>query len=314
MPSLALAESGAELLQKGKEQYQQGLITQACDTLQKAEAAEPNVESIGLVAACHEKQNKTASAYREYLETAERAAKAGDERERFARDQAARLEAIVPRLTITLPAGEHPKVTVNGEELDPNTLATSRMYDPGKYAIVAKDDAGKTWSKDVTLAPSDKFTIAIPASATWEGGTTTPLPPAGGKKYASGPPPPAIVAGVIGILGFGVMGGGGIAAFVLNGDSKDIEDACRANPADAACDEQKGRDERDSATAAANAANVGLGVGIAGVTTAAFLWAFHVGAKEIDPAEDKKPEATFIPRVDFVPLSGGGAISVSGTF
>lgn len=319
VPSLAVAETGAELLQKGKEQYQQGLITQACDTLQKAEAAEPNVESIGLVAACHEKQNKTASAYREYLETAERAAKAGDEREKFARDQAARLEPMVPRLTITLPAGEHPKVSVNGEELDPNTLATSRMYDPGKYQILAKDDAGKTWSKDVTLAPSDKFTIAIPATSTWEGGTpiTPPPPPAGEKKYASGPPPPAIIAGVIGILGFGVMGGGGIAAFVLNGDSKDIEDACRANPADAKCDEPKGRDERDSATAAANAANVGLGVGIAGVTTAAFLWAFHVGAKEIDPAEDKKVETTFVPRVDLVgvvPLTGGGAISVSGTF
>ncbi|MFO0612339.1 MAG: hypothetical protein U0414_07120 [Polyangiaceae bacterium] len=309
------------MLKKGKEQYQQGLITQACETLQKAEGAEPNVESIGLVAACHEKQNKTASAYKEYLVTAERAAKAADEREKFARDQAARLEPLVPRLTISLPADEHPKVTVNGEELDANMLAASRMYDPGSYTIVAKDASGKSWSKEVTLSPSDKFTLAIPASATWAGGEPPgPAPPAGEKRYAPGPPAPAIIAGVIGFVGLGVMGGGGIAAIVLNGDSKDIEDACRSNPS--GCDEQKGRDERDSATAAANAANVGLGVGIAGLVTAGFLWGFHVGAKEIDAkdAEPKKADALSIQRFDLVPVFGperrveGGAISISGSF
>lgn len=315
VPSVALAETGAELLQRGKDQYQQGLITQACETLQQAEAAEPNVDSIGLVAACHEKQNKTASAYREYLETAERAGKAGDEREKFAREQAARLEPTVPRLTITLPSGEHPKVTVNGKELDANTLATSSMFDPGKYVIAAKDASGRSWSKEVTLALSDKLTIAIPSVATWEGGAPVEPTPPKEKRYASGPPVPAIIAGVIGLVGLGVMGGGGIAAIVLNGSSKDIEDACRANPADAKCDEAEGRSQRDSATAAANAANVGLGVGIAGIVTAGFLWGFKVGAKEIDPKDDeKKTEAAFIPRVDVIPLTGGGVFTVSGAF
>lgn len=315
LPGVALAETGPELLQRGKEQYQQGLITQACETLQQAEAADPNVDSIGLVAACHEKQNKTASAYREYLETAERAGKKGDDREKFARDQAARLEPTVPRLTITLPAGEQPKVSVNDKELDSSTLATSSMFDPGKYTVRAKDASGKSWSKEVTLAPSDKLTIAIPSVTTWEGGAVEPPPTTPPKRYASGPPVPAIIAGVIGIAGLGVMGGGGIAAIVLNGSSKDIEDVCRANPADAACDEAEGRSQRDSATAAANAANVGLAVGIAGLVTAGFLWGFQVGAKEIDPKDDeKKAETALIPRVDVIPTTGGGLFTFSGQF
>lgn len=317
LPSVATAETGAELLKRGKEQYQQGLITQACETLQQAEAAEPNVDTIGLVAACHEKQNKIASAYREYVETAERAGKAGDEREKFAREQATRLEPTVPRLTITLPEGEHPKVTVDGKELDANTLASSTMYDPGKHDIVAKDERGKTWKKEVSLAAGDKATIAIPSASTWEGGSGVeppdPTKPPTEKRYASGPPVPAIVAGVIGIAGLGVMGGGGIAAIILNGDSKEIEDACRADPNGAACDETKGRSQRDSATAAANAANVGLAVGVVGIATAAFLWGFKVGAKEIDPADAKKAEA-FIPRIDVIPRSGGGVVTWAGVF
>jgi hypothetical protein len=308
VPSTAFAESAAELIQRGKDQVQAGQIDAGCETLSQAEAMEPNVDSIGLVAACHEKQGRTATAYREYLETATRAANAHDEREGYARDQAARLSPSVARLTIHVFAGDKLDVTLSAKPIDSAALAAPILVDPGAIQIAATEPGGKKWSTNVQIQSSDQRVVDVPSIATWEpkrsaATSTSPLKPE--RRVAKGPPPSAIALGVVGLAGLGVMAGGGIAAIVLNRDSENINTRSGCNHIATPGPCQHARDERNQAAAASVAADVGLGVGVAGLATAAFLWGFHVGAKELPPDDSKGASLRF---VDIEPISGGAVV------
>src|SRR5262249_20609862 len=89
----AAPSEGAALFATAKGLYDQGNFTEACGLLEKSDRLEPMVGTLGLLASCHEKLGRVATARREFLETAERARAAGDPRESFARDQASALES-----------------------------------------------------------------------------------------------------------------------------------------------------------------------------------------------------------------------------
>src|SRR5688572_6551294 len=69
----------ATLFEEGKKLLEQGRVDEACAVLAESDKLEPAVGTLGLLAGCHEKQNKLGTAYKEYLETAARAAKQNDE-------------------------------------------------------------------------------------------------------------------------------------------------------------------------------------------------------------------------------------------
>jgi hypothetical protein len=314
VPCAAFADTAAELLQRGKDEIQAENVDKACATFSEAEAMAPSVDSIGLIAACHEKQGKLATAHREYLETAERAAKANDDRETAAREFAAALAPKVPRLTINLARGEHPKLTLGGREIDPAGYASPTMIDPGHSVDVeATDPGGKKWHTSVELGPGDSVVVDVPPIATWAGGIAPPQkpipPPPAKKRYASGPPASALVTGTIGLAGLGVMGGGGIATLILNKQAEEANTkymcghVARFGPCAEAAK------NRDQAFAAGIAADVGLGVGVVGLVSSAFLWGFHVGAK----ADDEKA-GPVVRSVDLTPLDGGGRVTVRTRF
>src|SRR5437870_2330149 len=58
------------LFEKGKAEFQAKTYADACEDLASSERLEPTVGTLGLLAACHEAQQRLATAYREYLEVA----------------------------------------------------------------------------------------------------------------------------------------------------------------------------------------------------------------------------------------------------
>jgi len=201
-------------------------------------------------------------------------------------------------------AGDAPKITVGGDPYAP-----PQMVDPGTVTVIATDASGKTWKQDVTVAAGATAEVDVPPVASWAGGAVGPSQPTE-KHYASGPPASAVVAGVIGIAGLGVMAGAGIATIVLNNKANSAKatngSACSKNDMAPECADALS--QHNHALTASTVADVGLGVGVVGIGLATIFWAAHVGASPID---DKQKAA--IP-VDFVPVSGGGALTFRGAF
>ncbi len=300
-PSIARAEGDA--FQRGKELLDRGLLTEACEMLTKADHDKPSVGTIGLLAACHEKQGRTATAWREYQETAHRAAAAHDDRERFALDRIAKLEPLVPRLLVHVPRREKLAVTLGGRALDPATLSAAVRVDPGPVEIVASNDGGKRWSVTVALEPSEERVVEIPSLAE---------PAIESAPRRSGAPPwPALVAGGVGVAGVGVVTGFGISAMVQNAHSVTIESRCKAGTATPSeC--TQGRDERARARTFGNVATVGLAVGAAGLGTAAVLWILDVGGSHGSKTAPNKASTT----IHVAPTGSeqGAGLGVWGSF
>lgn len=264
----AWAGQGDDLFVKGKALLETGHLTEACDTLAEADHLLAGVQSGGLLAACHEKQGRLATAFREYQETARRAVRAHDPRERFALDRASMLEPKVPRLSLRIQAGEKVRVMVAGREIDPSTLATSTLVDPGPTTVVVTGESSKSWSTTVTLEVGEARTVEVPSMA-------APQPEPKQKVSRGAPGWPVHLAGGVGVAGLGVMTGFGAAALVTNRDSVDLEARCKAKMAtDRECSD--GRAERGRAKDFGNVATVGFAVGLAGLATAGILWALDV--------------------------------------
>lgn len=296
--SRALAD-GDESFARGKALLEAGHLSEACEVLTLADHDKPTVATIGLLAACHEKQGRTATAWREYQETARRAASAHDERERFALERIAKLEPTVPKLVVRLPRGERLSVTVRGEKLDPGTTSASIRVDPGPVEIVATSPEGKRWAKTVTLEPSEERAFEIPSLS--DASSTAP-------KRTGAPPWPALVAGGVGVVGVGFVTGFGISATLQNADSVKIEVRCKAGTASSAeC--ARGKDERARARTFGNVATGGLVVGAAGLGTAAVLWILDVGGHH----EPSRPTARAVEWAPFAPGSDVG-LGVQGRF
>src|SRR5262245_25490005 len=90
------SKAADEHFKRGKELLARGRVAEACAELATSDALDPSVGTLGLLAACHEKLGKVATAYREYAETEKRARAGRDERAEFAKAQAERLAAVVP--------------------------------------------------------------------------------------------------------------------------------------------------------------------------------------------------------------------------
>lgn len=274
-PRAARAD-GDDAFRRGKQLLDEGHVTEACVALVEADHDQPSVATIGLLAACHEKEGRTATAWREYRETARRAAEAHDERERYASERAAKIEPLVPRLVLHLPRGEKLSVSLGGVPLGAATLAAAVRRDPGPVEIVVTSPEGKRWSTTVQLEPSEERVVEVPSLA--------PAASEPARRRTGAPPWPAVLAGGIGVVGIGVTTGFGISAMTQNADSVTVEDRCRRGVATAAqCDAAK--KERGRALTFANVATGGLVVGAAGLGTAAVLWMLDVGgAKKAAPS------------------------------
>lgn len=135
----------------------------ACPKFQESHRLDPKPGTILNLAVCHEKQGKVATAWLDYIEAASFAARAGQkDREQFAKDQAAKLEKLLPHIIVKIP-----KVTPGlVVKLDAAVLAEAAWgnptpVNPGAHTLEAKAAGYKPWSTTVAIEkmPGDVETV-----------------------------------------------------------------------------------------------------------------------------------------------------------
>ncbi|MCC6551715.1 MAG: hypothetical protein IT372_01675 [Polyangiaceae bacterium] len=289
------AKSAEALFEQGKALLEKGKIAAACDSLTRSDELEPSVGTLGLLARCHEKQGRVATAWREYRETARRAEVAKDERGAFALELATRLEPRVPRLTVSVRERVvGMSVLIDRAPLGEDDVGAERMVDPGEIELLASAPGRKSWATTVTLAEGERRAVEVPPlERVSPAGQDQRGAPSRGARLVL-----AAVAGGVGLAGLGVMTGSGLSASSKNSESSDLERTCRT-----AADCARGRDLRDEARTSATIADIGLGVGAAGLAAGALL--YLTAPSEAAPAPAGSARLRVTPAIG---ASGGGVI------
>jgi serine/threonine-protein kinase len=163
------------------------------------------------LADCYDRQGKTASAWGQFLEAAEIAARQKDTREKVARQRAANLEPKLSRLVVVV-AGENEvaglEVKRDGTAIGKPLWGTAVPVDPGAHNVVAGASGYKTWDSNVEVTGGGKTVkVSIPKLAPEPGAQ----PAASATPPAEPEPEPKERGGTQRIVGVGVMGLGIVA-------------------------------------------------------------------------------------------------------
>ncbi|MDC3956457.1 hypothetical protein KEG38_21535 [Polyangium jinanense] len=308
----AAATLAETLFQDGKRLLEQGAFVEACTKLAQSDALDPAIGTLGLLAACHEQEGRTATAWREYGETARRAEAVNDERGAFARQRASALEPELPRLLVRLPKGaEGIAVFRNGVRLSPDELGVAQPIDPGTYEIVARLPGRPEFRATVTAEPRKIAEVEVP-----DGNRPAPVdtpkkdparldPGTSNLSTSKGLGPRkvfAIVAGGVGLTGFSVAAAFALSAGSRNAASISIQESCTTA---ASC--ERGRELREDALRSATVANVAFGIGAAGAVTALVLALLPERAEAPKPASRTGFQYEVAPWAD---RTGGGALLI----
>jgi serine/threonine-protein kinase len=305
----ALFDDAIKLMKDGK-------YDEACPKLADSQRLDPAANTLLNLAACYEKQGRTASAWETYkeAEAAERDAH-HEQYMQLAHERAAALEPNLLKLTITATTKpvDGTVIKLDGTTVPISEWGTAVPVDPGQHTIEVSAPNKQSWSSTVTVGGTgapNPATVDVPVlqdapaapPATTPQNTTTPAttttttatnPPAAPEQHGlSSQRVTAIVVGGLGIVGIAVGSVFGLVASSKNSDSKAD---CRPNDPNLCT--SAGVTLRDDARTAGNISTVAFGVGAAALVGGIVLWATA-------PAHPRAATA----HVDVVPTLGGAAV------
>ncbi len=215
-----------------------------------------------------------------------------------ARAEKTELEKSLAFLTIDMSSS----ATIAGKDVPADQWGKPIPLLPGNFEVVLQTKAGGETRRQLTLKPGEKVTVTPepPKAVAPVQMTTTE----DGKVVAIAPPEPGVRYETLAWISGGV-GLAGLAAFTVfglanNAKYDDITAECRGSQ----CPDRMA-DSAETGRTYQTLANVGLGVGIVGIGTAAVLW---LAAPSSAPAEAEV--ASSRPRV----VVGPRFVSVSGDF
>lgn len=154
--SIARADSAAEraerLFVQGQERLRAGDLDQACGLLEASQQTDPALGTLLNLALCHQRQGKTATAFREYVAAsvwAEEHGEADAERGRFARAQSSLLASSLSLLRIVVAdAPADLTVRLDGASLGASELAVAIPLDPGRHGLEVRAAGKRLWRQD----------------------------------------------------------------------------------------------------------------------------------------------------------------------
>jgi hypothetical protein len=245
--SLAVAgdtTTAEALFKKGLDAMKHNQFKEACDAFAGSDEADASPGTEINLALCNEKQGKIASAWGWYRTAAGLADQRNQkDRAELARNEAAKLEPKLHKLTITVKGSpEGLAVTRNGAPVPTAILGSDVPIDPGDYAIEVNAKNKKAWKGSVHIAAGPGIDrLDVPPLEDAPVAETPPVatgPAAGGGDYH--PPQTGndgstqrtvgLIVGGVGILA--LIGAGGLEIFnlaVTNADykkTKSESDAC----------------------------------------------------------------------------------------
>ncbi len=239
-----------------------GKTSEACAKFAESQRLDPQLGTLLHLATCHQQEGKSATAWAEFLQAADQAARAHDAaREKIARDRADKLAPTVPRLTIEID-GANPAVEL---ALDGQPVHASAIpVDPGTHTIAASASARKPWSQSVSVgAGGARVMVPVLETAPQRVDEPPPAPPPPPKREEPAGGGGSTVrwlgwgAVALGVVGIGV---GSVFGVKSLSDKSASNDACNA----AGCTPQ-GLAKYDDARSAARVADVAIGVGVVAV-------------------------------------------------
>ena len=297
------------LFAQGKKLMHEGNYAEACPKFAESLRLDPGIGAMLWLADCYERQGKTASAWGEFQEAAETAARQKDGREKVARQHAAALEPKLVRLKVLVP----PASDVSGLEIkrDDSVLGrpewgTALPVDPGAHVVRASAPGFKEWTTTVEAKPETKaLTVSVPKLEPAPAGQAESAGNAGDRKRAGDWPLQRTLALVA--VGAGVVSVGAGAVFGFQAKSK-LDDSnadghCRADDHCDAIGVQLRSDAKDAATMS----TIFFAAGGALIAGGAVLWF---------TAPTRGPATRSGSRVRVAPAIGrtGGGINVGGAF
>jgi hypothetical protein len=269
-----------ELFTQGKQLMNAGDYAEARVRLIESARLDPKVGTLASLAVCEERLGHLAEARARWLQARTLAAATNDARRPLTEAELARVDRLVPKLTIEVRGAAPQGLVIKADDLEvgPGMLGTPLPVNPGDHTISAVANGKRPWSSQVHTNADGKVTkIAVgpfedapevsgtPGSATpTHSGASIPLP--GGKTEGGGwrsQRTVGVVVTGVGIAGLAVGGAFGLRAIALKKDRStycDTDNVC-TDPQGVALD----HDARTAATASTIAMVVGGAVAAGGL-------------------------------------------------
>jgi hypothetical protein len=155
-PRLALAQDLAaaeNLLTRGLELKDAGDVAAACTSIEESLALYPSINTEYHLADCYEREGRTASAWIDFLEVAEKARLDGEpSKEAKARARAEAIASRVSHLTISV-AVEVPGIVIERDRIHvgKGQWGTPLPIDPGTYTVVVTAPGKRRWFDSVEI-------------------------------------------------------------------------------------------------------------------------------------------------------------------
>jgi hypothetical protein len=148
---VALAEA---LFEEGRRLLVSGQVDAACAKLAESYRADPALGTLLNLANCHERQNKTATAWAEFASALAEAHRAGQrDREGFARSKWEELGGRLCRIIVRVPADAGDiEVELDGKPIGPGVWGMPVPVDPGEHVVNATAPSKEPFSRKVVLA------------------------------------------------------------------------------------------------------------------------------------------------------------------
>lgn len=301
--NMATAEA---LFNEGKRLFKEGQVALACAKFAESQRVDASPGTLMNLAACHEKEGKTASAWAEYL-AANRAAKSAG-RSELAEESAGRaalLEPNLARLRLTI-GGEVAGLEVlrDGELVASGSFGTALPIDPGAHEVSASAPGYQNWTQRFDVAAAESQSVVIPAltPVAAQEAPATPAPQLGTSSplVREERPSSPTAAYVVGGAGLAVTGAGLVFGALAQEKYSEAEKAC---PTRLGCDDEA-MSARDDADSRATIANIAVPIGLAAVATGVVLYLVHSGSEKERSALS----------VDVLMTSRGATALVGGQF
>jgi hypothetical protein len=286
-PARAGDPAGAEaLFREGRALFADGKVEAACLKFKASQALDASPGTLLNLAACHASAGKTATAWAEFVAAGRLAhSEHKDRQEAEAKRRAAELEATLSYLTVRV-AEPVPGLEVRraGELLEPSIYGMRVPVDPGVQALDVSAPGYQPLHLEVRLAPTkaDEVVEVPKLTPNPSGATSTAAPPLAASVSSGGPqhvPTPAptptdnpstsrTLPWVVGGVGGALLLTGAVAGTLALRSNAAAKDLC---PDAGDCNNPEARSLADRRDTEALIADVGVGVGLAGIGLAAVL-------------------------------------------
>lgn len=292
----ALFEEGRELMRQGRER-------EACPKFEESQRLDAGLGTQFNLADCYERLGKVASAHALFSEVAEKArVTAQKERERVARERAAAVEPHLSKLLIVVPGGHIAGLRVerDGAEVSRTQWGAPVPVDPGVHRVRAWGPGLREWTGEVTV-PEGGAVQEVTVLVSEERELFDPWH----RKLG-------LAAAGVGVVGVSLGSFFGVRALM-----KKNEAGCDGR----VCDSAESGELRDQARSAGDIATVTMGIGAAGLATAAVLfWVVSEpspeSAESLESSKDAESSKRGAARLELHPVlaPSGGGLSLGGEF